>query len=238
MAFLPPILVKEGRKWAGARPESRSNRRASPVSNLLGTRDLDTQTDQMESAEVALVRRAQSGDPEAFAELVSTYQRRTVSLAYRLLGNIEDAGDVSQDAFVRAYRNLHQLDDPSKFGAWLLRTVSNLSLNFRRSRKTRSAVPLDDVVLATAEARSPSSGRRMRVGPEDESGALSDELQAAISAALEQLPDSQRLALILFSVEGMPQKQVAEVLECSVELVKWNVFQARRRLKETLKEFL
>ena len=83
-----------------------------------------------------------------------------------------------------------------------------------------------------------ADGQRMTVGLEDEGGPLPDELQAAINTALESLPDKQRLALVLFSVEGMPQKQVAEILECSVELVKWNVFQARQKLKVKLKEFL
>lgn len=226
-----------------------SNESTSEVSKPLGTSDLDTETDQEESVEVGLVRDAQSGDPEAFAELVRRYQRRAVSLAYRLLGNIEDAGDVSQEAFIRAYRHLSQLDDPSRFGAWFLRVVSNLSLNYRRSRKSRSAVSLDDVeaVERAATFRSGGFPRTLKpaahsagsgaVGLEDGGGPLADELHEAITQALERLPDKQRLALLLFSVEGMPQKQVADILECSVELVKWNVFQARQKLKEMLKDF-
>ena len=69
-------------------------------------------------------------------------------------------------------------------------------------------------------------------------GLLPAELKQAISEAMEQLPEKQRLALILFSVEGLPQKEVAEVLDCSVELVKWNVFQARKKLRVLLKEHL
>ncbi len=226
-----------------------SNESTSEVSKPLGTSDLDTETGQEESAEVELVRSAQSGDPEAFAELVRRYQRRAVSLAYRLLGNIEDAGDVSQEAFIRAYRHLSQLDDPSRFGAWFLRVVSNLSLNYRRSRKSKSAVSLDDVeaVERAATFRSGGFPRTLKpaahlagggaVGLEDGGGPLADELHEAITQALECLPDKQRLALLLFSVEGMPQKQVADILECSVELVKWNVFQARQKLKEMLKDF-
>ncbi len=203
---------------------------------------------RVRTTEAALVRRARRGDSDAFAELVKLYQRRAVSVAYRLLGNIEDACDVSQDAFVRAYRNLSQLDDPSRFGAWLMRAVSNLSLNYRRARKVRSTASLDDVLTGAAEVRSPDgqrsaggsspSGRATVVGVEDAGGPLADELRAAISEAMERLPDKQRLALVLFSVEGMPQKEVAEILECSVELVKWNVFQARCKLKEMLKPFL
>lgn len=187
-------------------------------------------------AEQALVRRAQDGDTEAFGELVREYQRRAVSVAYRLLGNVEDASDASQDAFVRAFRSLSQLDDPARFGGWLMRTVCNCALNFRRSRKLRSVASLDNTPFAAEEVRDPSTGQRLICDAGETP--LSAELHGAVGAAIERLPEKQRLALILFSVEGMPQKQVAEVLECSVELVKWNVFQARKKLKEMLAEYL
>jgi len=179
-----------------------SNESTSAVSKPLETSDLDTETGQEEPVEVGLVRDAQSGDPEAFAELVRKYQRRAVSLAYRLLGNIEDAGDVSQEAFIRAYRHLSQLDDPSRFGAWFLRVVSNLSLNYRRSRKSRSAISLDDVeaVERAATFRSGGFPRRLKpaahfagggaVGLEDGGGPLANELHEAITQALEHLPEA------------------------------------------------
>lgn len=188
--------------------------------------------------EVACVLRAKGGDADAFGELVRAYQRRAVAVSYRLLGNTDDATDVCQDAFVRAYRNLGQLDDPARFGAWLMRVVTNLSLNFRRVRKNRATGSLDDVEAASAEVRSSISGQRMQVGLEDEGGPLASELHVAVTKAMEQLPEKQRLALILFSVEGMPQKDVADILECSIELVKWNVFQARKKMKELLAEHL
>jgi len=208
------------------------------VSNPLRQQDVDTETLKIDQGEVALVTKAQEGDTEAFASLVRKYQRRAVSVAYRLLGSVEDASDVSQEAFVRAYRNLSQLEDPSRFGGWLMRVVSNLSLNYRRSRALRSTTSLDDVHLGLAGARSATSGRPVTVGPSADGGALPEELHHAIGEAMEKLPDKQRLALILFSVEGLPQKEVAEILECSVELVKWNVFQARQKLKDMLADFL
>jgi RNA polymerase sigma-70 factor (ECF subfamily) len=199
---------------------------------------VDTEALEIDRGEVVLVTKAQEGDTEAFASLVRKYQRRAVSVAYRLLSSVEDASDVSQEAFVRAYRNLSQLEDPSRFGGWLMRVVSNLSLNYRRSRALRSTTSLDDVQLGIAGARSPAGGRPVTVGPAADSGALPKELHHAIGEAMEKLPDKQRLALILFSVEGLPQKEVAEILECSVELVKWNVFQARQKLKDLLADFL
>ena len=199
---------------------------------------MDTELEVTKASEVDLVRRAQAGDSAAFGSLVRSHQRRAVSLAYRLLGNAADAADVSQDAFVRAYRNLAQLDDPGRFGAWLMRVVSNLSLNYRRSRATRAASSLDDALEVGAEIRRPTTQQRLSLRTGDGDQTPTEELHESVSRALERLPDKQRLALILFSVEGLPQKEVADILECSVELVKWNVFQARNKLKEMLAEHL
>ena len=191
----------------------------------------------MDDAE--LVSAVLAGDSAAYDGLVRRYQRRAVAVAYRMLGNVHDAADVAQDAFLRAYRGLGGLEDHERFGSWLMRIVSNLSLNFRRSRQTGptgSAVVLDDVVERSEELRSATGealgGRRTDEAP------LSGELREAIGQAIDRLPDKQRLALVLYSIEGMPQKQVAEILECSVELVKWNVFQARKTLRKELGDYL
>ena len=213
------------------------NRGGCGLSNPKESSDLDTKLEVTKSSEVDLVRRAQAGDSAAFGSLVRSHQRRAVSVAYRLLGNSADASDVSQEAFVRAYRNLGQLDDPARFGGWLMRVVSNLALNFRRSRAARPATSLDAALEVGAEIRRPTTGLKA-AGAHEGDDHRAGELNDAVSRAMEQLPDKQRLALILFSVEGMPQKEVADILECSVELVKWNVFQARKKLRELLQEFL
>lgn len=177
------------------------------------------------------VRAVLDGDTGVFGRLVETYQRVAVSTAYRLLNNSDDAQEITQEAFIKAYRSLSRLQEPKRFGAWLLRIVSNLSLNARRSRKSASNVPLDEEVEAGAlsmdgPARSPT--------PAPEKRLEGQELQAALDAALEQLPEKQRTALLLFTVEGWAQKDIATLLECSLETVKWNVFQGRRKLRELM----
>jgi RNA polymerase sigma-70 factor (ECF subfamily) len=199
---------------------------------------VDTEVIAGESTELDLVRRARNGDREAFSRLVKCYQKRVVSVAYRLLGNTEDACDVAQDAFVRAYRGLPNLQDAARFGPWLMKVVSNLALNFRRSRRRRTAASLDPAAEPDPDMQNPGSGRRMTVRAQEQEDSLASETRDAIQDALGQLPEKQRLALVLFSVEGMKQTEVAEVLECSVELVKWNVFQARRKLKTLLADYL
>src|SRR5215217_1117480 len=93
-----------------------------------------------------LVARATDGDRRAFDDLIVRYQRQAVAVSYRLLGNTQDALEVTQDAFIKAFSSLATLQKPGAFGGWLMRIVSNLSLNYRRSRKTRSQLPLDDLL--------------------------------------------------------------------------------------------
>jgi len=213
------------------------------VSNQTGPDKLRGGTTEGAIDDAQLVGSALAGESPAYDELVRRYQRRAIAVAYRLLGNVHDAADVSQDAFLRAYRSLGSLEDHGRFGPWLLRIVSNLSLNFRRSRASgvaRSAMPLDEVIEGRGEFRSPS-GESLNggaFGGSPTESPLSGELGGAVGEAIGRLPEKQRLALILFSIEGLPQKEVAEILECSVELVKWNVFQARKTLRKTLAGYL
>lgn len=215
-------------------PRPPTNEAAGAVSERTAPDEVDGELGEKRLAEATLVTRAQSGDGDAFSELVRLYQRRAVAVAYRLLGNVDDARDVSQDAFVNAYRNLPQLRDQTRFGAWLMRAVTNLALNHRRSRHRRSAASLDDLAVVVACDREPARGLYSDGGAQP----LPPELHDAVGDAIGRLGEKQRLALVLFSVEGMPQKEVADILDCSVELVKWNVFQARRKLKEMLAEFI
>ncbi len=179
-----------------------------------------------------LVARTLAGEAAAFDRLVEAYERRAFAVAYRLLGNADDALDACQEAFLRGYRALATLQEPARFGPWLLRIVGNQSLNFRRSRRHGSPVPLDEELLTGAEETGPKAAAR----PEEH--ALAGELHEVITQAMEKLPENQRLALTLFSMNGMSQKEVAEILGCTVEAVKWYVFQGRKTLKGKLKEYL
>ena len=188
-----------------------------------------------------LVGRVLAGDRKSFDELARRYQRQAIAVSYRLLGNSQDAQEVSQDAFLKAFTSLDSLQKPEAFGGWLMRIVSNLSLNYRRSRKIRQQLPLDDALGPTHSDSQESAGggsEWMSRGDDPVHSLESREMGAKLMQALNQLPEKQRLAIVMFTIEEMPQKQVAETLECSVEAVKWHVFQGRKKLKELLKEHL
>ncbi|HEX3358286.1 MAG TPA: sigma-70 family RNA polymerase sigma factor [Tepidisphaeraceae bacterium] len=186
----------------------------------------------------SLVSRVLAGDRKGFDELVLRYQRQAVAVSYRLLGNTQDAMEVTQDAFLKAFTSLDSLQKPEAFGGWLMRIVSNLSLNYRRSRKIRQQLPLDDAFGNSQSEQTEGSSEWMNAGGDPEHLLESREMGVKLKEALNQLPEKQRLAILLFTIQEMPQKQVAEALECSVEAVKWHVFQGRKKLKELLKEHL
>ena len=183
------------------------------------------------------------GRQASFEKLVRKYQRQALVVSYRLLGNHEDARDITQDAFVKAYRSLDTLERPAAFGGWLMRIVTNLSLNYRRGRRLRMAQPIEGAVAD--QLGSPTATDRPMRGHGSDSLAQSGsperavegrELGDALQAALNQLPEKQRQALVLFTMQEMPQKEVAQTLGCSVEAVKWHVFQGRKKLRELLKD--
>jgi len=175
-----------------------------------------------------LARRAQRGDRDAFDALIVRYQRQAVAVAFRYLGHTQDALEVTQDAFLKGFTSITSLQNPDAFAGWLLRIVSNLSLNYRRSRKSKSSLPLDDLLVeAEPKEKSAASPSHQLEGRE---------LGVALKAAMAQLPEKQRMAITLFTIDELPQKQVAEAMGCSVEAVKWHVFQARKKLRELLKD--
>ena len=161
------------------------------------------------------IARAQGGDREAFGRLVALTQRRVYATARRMVGGHADADDVAQEAFLRAYRGLPGFDGRADFFTWMYRIVVNVALNHLRARAARippAAPPAPDPV-ERLEARE-TAGR--------------------LEAALATLPGPIRAALILHVVEGLPQAQVAVILECAEGTVAWRVNQARKLLRDRL----
>jgi RNA polymerase sigma-70 factor (ECF subfamily) len=187
-----------------------------------------------------LVRQAQAGNRRAFDEIIRRYQRQAMAVSYRLLGNTNDALEVTQDAFLKGFTSLATLQKPEAVGGWLMRIVSNLSLNYRRSRKSRPSLPLDDLLGPADSGQGPSSGGSewMARSGDPVRNLESQEMGQRLKQALAQLPEKQRQAILMFTIDEMPQKDVAEALKCSVEAVKWHVFQGRKKLKELMKEHL
>jgi RNA polymerase sigma-70 factor (ECF subfamily) len=181
------------------------------------------------SDESDVLARAKRGDQSAFSTLVRSYQRRVFSTALHILGNRGDADDVTQETFVRAYRGMGTFDGRSDFFTWLYRITVNTALNHVRSRKRVAAI-------ATA-AEAESDGRPERPGhaeqTPEESLQIDQELRGVL-AAVAQLSPTLRVTLILATVQDLPYKQIAEILDIPEGTVAWRVNEARKHLRRLL----
>jgi len=183
----------------------------------------------MELNDRAFVIQARSGDCDAFRALVERHSRGLFRLAFRMTGNQQDAEDVVQESFLRAYRQLGKFDERASFGTWIYRIATNCSLDLVRARKRRSehsaseAVDGDDPV-----ATLPSSG------PTPERVTLSGELRERVAEAMQGLSETERAAFVLRHYEGLRIEEVSRILECRPGAAKHSVFRAVQKLRRAL----
>lgn len=163
-----------------------------------------------------LIAKARQGDVEAYNLLVSRWEKRVFNYLLRLVQNREDALDVSQEAFLKAYQNLRKLDDPARFSAWLFRIAHNEAFSLLRRRRPEGELP--------ADMPSRQAGGRL----------LPMELSLAVESALKVLSEDQREAVLLKVYQGFKFDEMAEILDCPVSTVKSRLYTALDLLKTTL----
>ena len=183
--------------------------------------------------DAALVRRVCAGETDAYAQLVERYQERAVRLAFGLVHHWEDARDISQDAFVKAYQRLDAFREEAAFSTWFYRIVVNTCRDFQRRRRVRAWVSLDAPVDAEGEERSLFEPPSHAALPDAQ--AADRELGAALTRAIDQLPDRQRTAFILKHLEGLSIEETAGVLQCASGTVKAHLFHAAAHLQRALR---
>lgn len=182
--------------------------------------------------ESAVVRAVLDGDVNAFEMLVREYEKNVYNLALRMVGNSEDAADMSQEAFIKAYNSLNSFRGDSKFSVWLYRIVSNVCLDFIRSRKRKQTVSLsveddngEDVELDIADdTQSPERLMDKQL------------TRDAVRRGLASLPPGQRQILLLREIQGLSYDEIAEVLNVEAGTVKSRIFRARKKLSAFLLE--
>jgi len=184
--------------------------------------------------ELALVQAAKRGDVAAFEQLVKRYDRNIFRIAQHITQNREDAEDVTQDAFLKAYENLEQFQGNSKFYTWLVRIAVNESLMKLRRRRTDRTVSLDEDIK-TEEDTMPREVADWSPNPEQlyKQGELKDILRKTIQG----LPASFRTVFVLRDVEGLSTEETAEALDLSIPAVKSRLLRARLQLRERLNKY-
>lgn len=174
----------------------------------------------------AVVARAQRGDERAFEQLVTQYERAVYSVAYRLLGNEQDAQDAAQEVFIRLYRSLPSFRGESKFFVWVYRITNNVCIDMLRKKSvptvSLSAEDSDDG--STAELNIPDG----RFSPESE--LEKKQLRQAVNRALSSLPEPYRQVLVMREVTGQSYEEISQTLELDIGTVKSRIFRARRKL--------
>lgn len=187
--------------------------------------------EQLSGGELELVNRARSGDVTAFTELVNRYERRIFRLAKRITQNDEDAEDVLQDAFLKAYEHLDRFQGNSKFYTWLVRITVNEALMKLRKRKSDRTVPLDEP-METGEETVQREIAVWEGNPEQKY--TQDELHGILENAIQSLAPPYRTVFVLRDVEEMSTEETAVALDLSIPAVKSRLLRARLQLREKL----
>ena len=208
--------------------------------NALMTEPADSSKPVAEAGNVAdqedvhLVARARSHDVHAYSELVRRYQKKIYALVYNMTSNREDAEDLVQDVFVKAYSSLSSFHGNSSFYTWVYRIAVNRTINFLKKRKRRMAESLDDVDRAIerdpafvelSAKETPFPAHRIT------------ELKGKLNKALQTLSEKHRAVVVMHDIEGTPHDEIAKILGCSEGTVRSRLFYARQSLQAELNEF-
>lgn len=205
------------------------------TNNAALTRDVPVSVQEAE-ADLRLVERVQSGDMSAFNALVGKYRGRLYGVLYNMTANREDAADLVQETFVKAFRHIGSFRAGSKFYTWLYRIGVNVALTHLRRTRFRRFFSFerlgedasDDEALS---ALSPSEDPSERM-------ALGGELQEKLNEALQKLSNKHRTVVVLFEIEGLSHAEIAQVMHCSEGTVRSRLHYAKQQLQSYLQEYL
>ena len=182
-----------------------------------------------------LVALAQKGDTAAFDQLVTKYSPRLYGMVYHMTSHKEDANDLLQDVFAKAYRSLARFKGKSSFYTWIYAIGTNMTLNFLKKRKRRMALSLDDVdsgiqndeaMVDIAHAANPRHQSDV------------NELQKKLNEAMQSLSDDHRAVVTMFDIQGIPHAEISKILKVSEGTVRSRLFYAHQQLQGHLEEFI
>jgi RNA polymerase sigma-70 factor, ECF subfamily len=185
-----------------------------------------------DAEDVRLMRLVAGGDTSAFEKVIERHQALVAGTAARMLGSNSDVEDIAQQVFIRVWKSARRYVPRAKFTTWLLKITRNLVFNELRRAKRRAQVSLQP------EPGAEEIPLKDEANPAPDTSLLEDELQRAIEEAIMELPESQRMALVLRRYEQLSYEEIAEVLDLSVPAVKSVLFRARTELRARLSKYL
>ncbi len=182
-----------------------------------------------------LVKRARRGDLGAYDQLVQRYQQRIYATVYHMTANHEDANDLAQEAFIKAFQALKSFKGGSSFYTWVYRIAVNKTINFLKQRKNRSQMSLNDLdfnvehdpdLVALISDKTPRREANLT------------ELQEKLNTGLQRLSEPHRLVVTLHDVQGLSHEEIAKIMECNIGTVRSRLFYARQQLQAYLSDYL
>jgi RNA polymerase sigma factor (sigma-70 family) len=186
-------------------------------------------------SDVELVKAARDGDMHAYDQLVRRYQERIYATVYHMTSNHEDANDLAQDTFIKAYSALKSFKGDSSFYTWVYRIAVNKTINFLKQRKNKTSLSLNDLdyniendpeLVALVSDRTPRRDIALV------------ELQAKLNEALQKLSDVHRMVVTLHDVQGLSHEEIAQIMDCNVGTVRSRLFYARQQLQAYLSDYV
>jgi RNA polymerase sigma-70 factor (ECF subfamily) len=198
-----------------------------------------TRTDGSETPapvdEEVLVQRVRRGDLPAYDELVRRYQERIYATIYHMTANHEDANDLAQESFIKAFHALRSFKGGSSFYTWLYRIAVNKTINFLKQRKNRMHMSLNDLDF-NAEHNPDLVALISEQTPRREINLT--ELQEKLNEAMLKLSEPHRVVMVLHDVQGMSHDEIAKVMECNIGTVRSRLFYARQQMQALLSDYL
>ena len=185
--------------------------------------------------EMELVNRARKGDLTAYDDLVRRYQERIYATVYHMTSNHEDANDLAQEAFIKAFQALKSFKGGSSFYTWVYRIAVNKTINFLKQRKNKAQLSLDDLDF-NAEHDPDLVALISDKTPRREVGLA--ELQEKLNVAMQKLSESHRLVVVLHDVQGLSHEEIGKIMHCNVGTVRSRLFYARQQLQAYLSDYL
>ena len=185
--------------------------------------------------EMELVTRARKGDLTAYDDLVRRYQERIYATVYHMTSNHEDANDLAQEAFIKAFQALKSFKGGSSFYTWVYRIAVNKTINFLKQRKNKTHMSLDDLDF-NAEHDPDLVALISDKTPRREAGLA--ELQEKLNIAMQRLSEPHRLVVTLHDVQGLSHEEIAKIADCNIGTVRSRLFYARQQLQAYLSDYL
>lgn len=184
--------------------------------------------------DLELVARSQAGDTSAFNELVTRYRTRAFSMIYNMVRNEQDAWDLAQDGFLKAWKNIGRFRGQSSFYTWLYRILMNVTIDSLRRKQIESGTEFDDQIGLRNIAPGATTAPKSEMQPAEK---ISDgEIRTRIDEAIAKLSPEHRAAIVMREIDGLEYSEIAEQMGCSIGTVMSRLFYARKKLQALLKD--